>query len=329
MKRVLSLLVLLLLLLSCTSAPTLQDRRAPTASAIELQSTLTAIPITATFTPIPPTLTDVPPTPTSAPEPCDPLQADYCITDGHFRLQRPIHLPDNPFIDPTYAYASTSNGMRDPHHGVEFLNKFGTPVYAAWDGVVVFAGPDNEAMYSPWPNFYGNLIVIQHAEHLYTLYAHLSKINVQVDQSTTVGQKIGEVGQTGVAVGPHLHFEVRQGKVGDYFATQNPELWLLPNADENGQPMGAIQISIRVESGHLSNSGEVTFQRYNAQNQPLGNMLYRVTYDKSMLNGQENVGINDLPAGNYRIVMQSRGQLRERWVEVQSGKLTEVVFIVK
>ena len=61
---------------------------------------------------------------------------DYCITDGHFLFQRPIKSPANTSVDETYRYASTANGTRDPHHGVEFLNKFGTPVYAAGDGVV-------------------------------------------------------------------------------------------------------------------------------------------------------------------------------------------------
>lgn len=322
MKRALPLCIILLLLSSCAPALTPQNRPTLTATHIELQPTFTVVPVTATFT-------SLPPTPTSTPELCDPLKTDYCITEGHFLFQRPIHSPDNTFIDPTYAYASTANRTRDPHHGVEFLNKFGTPVHAAGDGVVIFAGPDNEAVYSPWPHFYGNLIVIQHTDDLYTLYAHLSKIDVAINQSVLAGEKIGEVGQTGVAVGPHLHFEVRQGNVDDYLSTRNPELWLLPNPDEDGRLMGAIQISIQNESGQLVNFAEVTLQRYNDQNQLVGNTLYRVTYDKSMLIGQENAGTSDLPVGKYRIAMQSSGQLRERWVEVQSGKLTQVVFIVK
>lgn len=322
MKRVLFPFVVLLLVSSCNSVSTPQVVPTLTETPIPLQPTFTADPPTATFTSIPPTLT-------STPEVCDPLHVDYCITAGHFLFQRPIHPPDNPFIDPTYAYASTANGTRDPHRGVEFLNKFGTFVYAAGDGVVLFAGPDDHPIYSPWPDFYGNLIVIQHAHNLYTLYAHLSKIDVQRNQSVAAGQKIGEVGQTGVAVGPHLHFEVRQGNVDEYFSTQNPELWLVPNPGENGQPMGAMQISIQHEDGQLVHLAELSFQRYNDQNQPVGYAVYAKTYAKSMLTGDESAGINDVPIGKYRIVMQSGGQLRERWVEVQSGKLTQVVFTVK
>ena len=323
MKRVLFLfLIIFLFLSSCATAPTPLTLPTTTPTSIELQPAFTIIPLT-------PTLMSVPPTITSTPELCDPAQADYCITEGHFFLQRPIKPPANTSIDTTYAYASTANGTRDPHHGVEFLNKFGTPVHAAADGVVIFAGPDNEAMYSPWPNFYGSLIVIQHSNDLYTLYAHLSKIDVNVNQSVVVGEKIGEVGQSGAATGSHLHFEVRQGNAVDYFATENPELWLVPNPDKSGQPLGAIQISIQNQEGQLVSFAEVTLQRYDDQNQPVGNTVYSVTYARSMLTGEENVALSDLAVGKYRLVVQSGGRLRERWVEVKSGKLTQVVFVVR
>jgi murein DD-endopeptidase MepM/ murein hydrolase activator NlpD len=147
-------------------------------------------------------------------------------------------------VDPSYRYASTANGTRDPHRGVEFLNKFGTPVYAAGEGIVIFAGPDSQPVYSPWSDYYGNLVVIEHENDLYTLYAHLSDILVQQGQRVSAGDVIGEVGQTGVAIGSHLHFEVRLGDGEDSSSTENPELWLIPNPDESGRLMGAIQLSI-------------------------------------------------------------------------------------
>ena len=91
-------------------------------------------------------------------------------------------------MDATYRYGSTANGTREPHHGVEFPNQSGTPVYAAANGTVIFAGPDQEAIYSPWQNFYGNLVVIQHEDELFTLYAHLSKIDVEAGRSFHGGQ---------------------------------------------------------------------------------------------------------------------------------------------
>ncbi len=253
---------------------------------------------------------------------------DYCISEGHFIFQRPIKLPANTSIDRTYAYASTANGMREPHHGVELLNKFGTPVYPAGDGVVVFAGPDSNAVYSPWPNFYGNVIVIQHAGDLYTLYAHLSKINVKASQTVFAGVQIGEVGQSGVATGSHLHFEVRHGNVEDYFSTMNPELWLIPNNDANGR-LGVLQISIVDQGHHLIKHAEFTATYSPDKIQSTDTTFYGITYSADMLSGDENAVLGDMVPGYYRIAFKYNGQLYERWVEVESGKLTHVVFVVK
>jgi murein DD-endopeptidase MepM/ murein hydrolase activator NlpD len=68
------------------------------------------------------------------------------------------------------------------------------------DGVVEFAGVQNG---------YGNVVFIKHRNNHETVYAHLSKINVQRGQSVSQGQTIGLVGSTGWATGPHLHFEFR------------------------------------------------------------------------------------------------------------------------
>ena len=66
------------------------------------------------------------------------------------------------------------------------------------DGVVEFAG---------WQNGYGNVVKIQHGKERSTLYAHLSRIDVRKGQRIEQGQRIGAVGATGWATGPHLHFE--------------------------------------------------------------------------------------------------------------------------
>ena len=252
----------------------------------------------------------------------------FVLHDGHFILQRPIKAPANDSVDQTYPYGSTARSTREPHHGVEFLNKFGTPVHAAADGVVVFAGADKEAVYSPWVNFYGNVIVIEHEDNLFTLYAHLSAINIQAGQPVKMGEKIGEVGQSGVATGSHLHFEVRRGDVEDYFATENPELWLAPNTDENGHAFGALMISVVDEDAHLL-FAEITVQYYLDRSQPNVKAYYIETYSNDMALGNENAALSDLSAGSYRIAFTMNGQLYERWVEVESGKLTEVVFLVK
>ncbi len=260
---------------------------------------------------------------------CDSFSADFCIIDGHFILQRPIHPPANDRVDATYRYASTANGTREPHHGVEFPNKSGTPIYAVADGTVLFAAPDTKAIYSPWENFYGNLVVIKHKDELFTLYAHLSKIDVEVNQKVFAGDKIGEVGRTGVAIGSHLHFEVRHGNVENYFATQNPELWLIPAKDNNHNSFGTLMISVVDQNRNLVKYAEFTLRYYPDPSRKAIKSYYGITYSPDMLNGDENAALGELPAGHYRIAVERNAKVYERWVEVESGKLTQVVFVVK
>jgi hypothetical protein len=87
------------------------------------------------------------------------------------------------------------------HPGIDLPAPPGTPVAAAASGRVVFAAYD--------PGGYGNLVELKHRHGILTMYAHLSAIAVRVGSSVTVGARIGRVGATGEATGPHLHFEVR------------------------------------------------------------------------------------------------------------------------
>ncbi|MEP7135996.1 MAG: M23 family metallopeptidase [Chloroflexota bacterium] len=313
MKFAFSFLVFALVLASC--APAQEVVALPDAT-----STMIVLP-EATVT----TTIVISPSSTPAPTkiPCDPLVADYCITDGHFILERPINPSANDSVDKSYRFASTENGTREPHHGVEFLNKYGTPVHAAADGVVIFAGPDVKAVYSPWVNFYGNVIVIRHANDLFTLYAHLSKIDVSAGEAVQVGEQIGEVGQTGVATGSHLHFEVRRGDVENYFSAQNPELWFAPKNNN-----GTLMLSIEDGSGN-HRFAELTIARYLGGADKPEKTLYLDTYVNEMAKGAENAAMGDLKVGRYRIALKLNGQLYERWVEVQSDKLTQVVIVVK
>ena len=86
------------------------------------------------------------------------------------------------------------------HKGVDYGAPSGTPVRAVGDGVVEFAGRQNG---------YGNVLEIRHSNQRSTLYAHLSRIDVRQGQHIEQGQRIGAVGATGWATGPHLHFEVK------------------------------------------------------------------------------------------------------------------------
>ncbi|MDE2607731.1 MAG: M23 family metallopeptidase [Burkholderiales bacterium] len=87
------------------------------------------------------------------------------------------------------------------HKGIDYGAPTGTPVRTVGDGRVVFAGQQTG---------YGNVIEIDHGKGDETVYAHLSRINVKLGQMVTRGQFIGNVGATGWATGPHLHFEFRE-----------------------------------------------------------------------------------------------------------------------
>jgi murein DD-endopeptidase MepM/ murein hydrolase activator NlpD len=92
-------------------------------------------------------------------------------------------------------------GTMRAHRGVDYAAPQGTPVRAAGDGKVAFRG---------WQNGYGNVVVLQHGGHFSTLYGHMSKFSgIHDGQHVSQGQTIGYVGMTGLATGPHLHYEFR------------------------------------------------------------------------------------------------------------------------
>ena len=94
------------------------------------------------------------------------------------------------------------------HKGVDYGAPSGTAIRTVGDGTVDFAG---------WQNGYGNVVEIRHNAQRSTLYAHMSRIDVKRGARVEQGQRIGAVGSTGWATGPHLHFEVKVGGV-----QQNP-----------------------------------------------------------------------------------------------------------
>ena len=89
------------------------------------------------------------------------------------------------------------------HRGVDLAGPIGTPIYAASNGTIKYAG---------WiDGGYGNYIELLSPENILTVYAHLNDVKCSVGQQVTVGQQIGDMGSTGFSTGPHLHFEVDLG----------------------------------------------------------------------------------------------------------------------
>lgn len=262
---------------------------------------------------------------------CDPATSDYCIMEGHFFLGRPIGPAGNDVVESTYRYGSTQNDLREPHHGVEFANPSGTPVLAAADGEVVFAGSDDKAGLSPWPEFYGNAVVIKHSfngQALFTLYGHLSKIDVALGDVINAGTRIGEVGAAGAAIGSHLHFEVRIND-NTYGSTQNPELWLVPKG-ENGalalRVTGKNDILVPVALNIQTVFPDGTLKSV-AQPEAY-NFLEKIPVSSDKVYG-ENFALGNLPAGNYRLSFVLLGKLHARLIKIEPGMLTLVEITVK
>ncbi|MBV6494138.1 MAG: hypothetical protein LDLANPLL_02164 [Turneriella sp.] len=86
------------------------------------------------------------------------------------------------------------------HSGIDIGAMMKTPIHAAADGIVAFAGNAGS---------YGNMVLLRHKNGLFTVYGHASKLIAKKGQFVKRGQKIALVGSTGASTGPHLHFEVK------------------------------------------------------------------------------------------------------------------------
>ncbi len=92
---------------------------------------------------------------------------------------------------------------RRPHEGIDLAARKGTTIRAAESGKVIYSGRLGD---------YGKVVIIKHAGHYRSVYAHANRIFVRKGQFVERGQRIAEVGATGNASGPHLHFEIRRGQ---------------------------------------------------------------------------------------------------------------------
>ncbi|MBI4314855.1 MAG: peptidoglycan DD-metalloendopeptidase family protein [Chloroflexi bacterium] len=314
---------------SPTLTPTITDT--PTVTPITPSPTVTPSP-TPTFTLTPtPTLTRTAyptkkPGATVTPAPrLPPLSA---LPPPHLWLARPIGAEAVNYVEPNYRYGSTEQGTLPPHHGVEFFNKSGTPIIAAADGRVVFAGPDTASLLGPTYSFYGNAVVVELAQSIngqpvYNLYGHMSVVSVKRGQIMKAGDLLGKVGGTGVAAGgPHLHFEVRVG-YNDYYSTRNPELWLVPFpnrgtlagriVDSSGRFIPLATITVR--SVKISGGGSVND--------------YLTTYAAETVNADsaygENFALMDLPAGTYVVTINTSKTIQQT-VTITAGAVSWVEF---
>lgn len=205
---------------TATPAPTAEPTAVPTATP-GVTATPTAVP---TSTPEPsavpsasPVVTPTP-TPTPSPQPVvNPVKLEHDVLDNVDKVC--IYLfpvPNSSEITQEYSAE---------HKAIDIAASSGSPVYAAEDGTVSYVQIWDGSYDTTGMMSYGHMVEVRHADGNTTLYAHLSEINVQQGEKVVRGQRIGRVGSTGNATGPHLHFEVitSEGK-----ADPAEYLWTMP-----------------------------------------------------------------------------------------------------
>ena len=267
------------------------------------------------------------PTATLTPQPTfTPPTLPETAANEHYWLIRPIPEGGIVWTDKSYPFGSTRGGTLRPHHGVEFNVSAGTSVVSAASGTVVVAGSDNTELVGPEGDFYGNVVVIQHDflylnQAVFTLYGHLSEIYVAVGQTVSAGDLIALSGGTGVADGPHLHFEVRLGS-NSYDMSVNPLLWLWPFPDR-----GTVIGRVVWPDGALVAEARLSLRRVDGAAPYLATTSYAAG-----MNGDpgwgENFAVDDVPAGYYEITVRAgdADYTVEAWVFSRQTTYVEITL---
>lgn len=166
-------------------------------------------------------------------------------------LEKQIMLQELPNGRPVEKFQGMSSGFgwrthpvkatKEFHRGLDYRGKKGDGVIATANGVIEYAGFHKQSGY-------GKLIIISHANGFKTLFGHMSKLYVKTGDLVKKGERIGEIGSTGLSSGPHLHYEVSfvQRKL-------NPVAfidWSLKNYDEifdrvKGVPWGSLSQTVQ------------------------------------------------------------------------------------
>lgn len=201
-----------------TPAPTAEPTAVPTATP-GVTATPTAV---STSTPEPSAVPSaspvVTPTPTPSPQPVtNPIKLEHeVLTDYETGGLYLFPVPDGDEITQEYS---------EQHKAWDIAAVTGSAVVAAEEGTVTYVQIWDGSYDTTGMMSYGHMIQIEHPDGNTTLYAHLSEINVQQGEKVVRGQRIGRVGSTGNATGPHLHFEVitSEGK-----ADPAEYLWTMP-----------------------------------------------------------------------------------------------------
>jgi murein DD-endopeptidase MepM/ murein hydrolase activator NlpD len=242
----------------------------------------------------------------------------------HFYFARPIGADEVNWPLADYRYGGIFFSSDIVHTGVDIPAPRGTPVLAAAAGRVVWAGYGLYYGNNDPDDPYGLAVTIRHdfgyeGKRLYTVYAHMQQILVINGQLVQAGEAIGLVGTTGLTTGPHLHFEVRTDR-NSYFATLNPELWLVPPVG-----WGVLVGQLRNTNGSILTEQDVVVRNITTEQK----WTVR-TYGKSTVNSdpyyQENLVLSDLPAGDYDILIDYLGERYIDRVAIHPGAITYFTF---
>jgi murein DD-endopeptidase MepM/ murein hydrolase activator NlpD len=241
----------------------------------------------------------------------------------HFYFASPIAA--NEVNIPVFDYRYGGVFFEDVvHTGIDIPAPKGTPILAAGAGTVIWAGYGvYKGGYDP-TDPYGLAVTIQHDfgyqnQALFTIYGHMSEINVIEGEHVETGEQLGLVGETGRVTGPHLHFEVRLGE-NSFFSTRNPELWLVP-------PIGWGIIA-----GHVTDTiGQPIYDQQIIITEPQSEQnWFAWSYGKTTVNSdsyyQENLVIGDLPAGSYILRAAFGGMNFRTPIEVHPGMVSYFSF---
>jgi murein DD-endopeptidase MepM/ murein hydrolase activator NlpD len=287
-----------------TNTLTLTQTEIATVAVTPTEDISLTAPLTGTITATLVTATPVgTPTPTPTPVPrtvqLPPDLPDYRLAEDHLWFTRAFSNAFDTWGSYYYPYGTNARGQYFWHFGIDIQNPQRTPIIAVGDGKVIHAGPDDIKQLGPWPNFYGQAVVIEHdrqweGQPVYSLYGHVSEVLVKPGEQVQTGQPIALVGQLGVALGPHLHLEVRLG-AGTYYDVRNPDLWVRPDAG-----FGVIAGRVVDYQDYLVPQQLVTLHRAESAGK-FWRQTY--TYPDNVVNSDDQLGetftFSDVPAGKY------------------------------
>jgi murein DD-endopeptidase MepM/ murein hydrolase activator NlpD len=319
-KLALAVLVSALFLICLLVVVSLSAPHMGTLSAIIYPTSTPSPSPTATPTTVP--TATLPPTPTQTSTPIPTVVQP--------QARQFLHRPfDSQYVNESsrfYPYGSTGRGKYRIHRGSDFPNPMGVPVLCAGEGRVIVAGADDRVVHGERVNFYGQLVIVQleqdyRGQKVYVLYGHLSKVHVHFLQEVDTGDLVGEVGMTGVAIGPHLHLEVRVGE-NSYEQTRNPELWLRP-LPERGTVVGLLVDG----QGQPIPEHPLTFYRSETPDQRWQDAT---TYPPAEVNPDEefaeNFVLGDVPAGEYVVKAYVNGRLYTKEFTVRAVEIARVTI---